>query len=59
MWSAVLGPDTPALGVRSDVNATLSQIAATLATLVGEDFRATSPKSAAPLADVVKKSERP
>ncbi len=59
VWSAVLGPDTPALGVRSDVNATLSQIAATLATLVGEDFRATSPKSAAPLADVVKKSERP
>ena len=59
VWSAVLGPDTPALGVRSNVNATLSQIAATLATLVGEDFRATSPKSAAPLADVVKKSERP
>ena len=59
VWSAVLGPDTPALGVRSDVNATLSQIAATLAVLVGEDFRATSPKSAAPLADVVKKSERP
>jgi phosphopentomutase len=59
VWSAVLGPDTPALGVRSDVNATLSQIAATLATLVGEDFRAASPKSAAPLADVVKKLERP
>ena len=59
VWSAVLGPDTPALGVRSDVNATLSQMAATLGTLVGEDFRATSPKSAAPLADVVKKSERP
>ncbi len=59
VWSAVLGPDTPALGLRSDVNATLSQIAATLAVLVGEDFRATSPKSAAPLADVVKKSERP
>lgn len=59
VWSAVLGPDTPALGVRSDVNATLSQIAATLAILVGEDFRATSPKSAAPLADVVKKLERP
>ena len=49
VWSAVLGPETPALGVRSEVNATLSQIAATLATLVGEDFRAASPKSAAPL----------
>lgn len=58
VWSAVLGPDTPALGVRSDVNVTLSQTAATLAVLVGEDFRAASPKSAVPLADVVKKSEK-
>ncbi len=53
VWSAVLGPETPALGVRSDVNVTLSQIAATLGTLVGEDFRAASPKSAASLPDVV------
>ncbi len=56
IWSAVLGPDTPAMGVRSDVSATLSQIAATLATLVGEDFRAASPKSAAPLPDVISAS---
>ncbi|TXT21764.1 MAG: hypothetical protein FD138_3982 [Planctomycetota bacterium] len=54
VWSAVLGPDTPALGVRSDVNGTLSQVAATLATLVGEDFRAASPKSAAPLPGIVR-----
>ena len=53
VWSAVLGPDTPALGVRSDLNTTLSQIAATLASLVGDDFRAASPKSAVPLAGVV------
>ncbi len=53
VWSAVLGPDTPALGIRSEVNATLSQIAATLATLVGEDFVKASPKSAKPLPDVV------
>jgi hypothetical protein len=59
VWSAVLGPDTPGLGVRSDVNATLSQVAATLATLVGEDFRATSSKSAPPLADVVKAAGKP
>ena len=54
VWTAVLGPDTPALGVRSDVNATLSQVAATLATLVGEDFRAASPKSATALPLIVR-----
>jgi hypothetical protein len=54
VWTAVLGPDTPALGVRSDVNATLSQVAATLATLIGEDFRAVSPKSAAALPGIVR-----
>ena len=54
VWTAVLGPNTPALGVRSDVNATLSQIAASLATLIGEDFRAVSPKSAATLPGIVR-----
>ena len=54
IWSAVIGPDTPPLGVRSDIETSLSQIAATLATLVGEDFNAASPKSAKPLPDVVK-----
>ena len=54
VWTAVLGPDTPALGVRSDVNVTLSQVAATLGTLVGEDFRAASPKSAASLPGIVR-----
>ena len=49
IWSAILGPDTPPLGVRSDVETSLSQIAATLATAVGEDFNAASPKSALPL----------
>lgn len=52
VWSVVMGPDTPALGVRSDVETSLSQIAATLATLVGEDFNAASPKSARPLPDI-------
>ncbi len=54
VWTAVLGPDTPALGVRSDVNATLSQVAATLSTLVGEDFRAASPMSAPALPLIVR-----
>ncbi len=54
IWSAILGPDTPPLGVRSDVETSLSQIAATLATAVGEDFNAASPKSALPLPGALK-----
>lgn len=49
VWSAAMGPKIPALGVRSEVNVTLAQIAATLAVVVGEDFQAHSPKSADPL----------
>jgi phosphopentomutase/2,3-bisphosphoglycerate-independent phosphoglycerate mutase family metalloenzyme len=54
IWSAVIGPDTPPRGVRSDIETSLSQIAATLAALVGEDFNAASPKSAKPLPNIVK-----
>ena len=42
-WIAVLGPDVPSLGVRRDVNVTTSQIAATVASLVGEDFTSIAP----------------
>lgn len=49
IWIAVMGPDVPAKGVRQGVKATQSQVAATIAALVGEDFVAESPKSAAPL----------
>lgn len=49
LWIAVMGPDTPALGVREGVPTTQSQVAATIAALVGEDFRADSPKAAPPL----------
>ena len=49
IWAAVLGPDTPALGERENTPVTQSQVAATVAALVGEDFLAASPKSAAPL----------
>src|SRR3954447_12568742 len=39
IWMAFLGPDTPALGERSNVPAVKqNQIAATLAALLGEDF---------------------
>jgi hypothetical protein len=54
IWMAVMGPSTPALGVREGVEATQSQLAATVAALLGEDFRAASPKAAPPLPDVVR-----
>ncbi len=56
MWAAVLGPDTKALGVRENVETTQSQIAATIAALLGEDFQAASPKAAPPLPGVVPRS---
>jgi Type I phosphodiesterase / nucleotide pyrophosphatase len=54
IWMAVMGPGTPALGVREGVQATQSQLAATVATLLGlgEDFRKAQPKAAPPLADL-------
>jgi len=55
IWIAVLGPDTPALGVRENLETTQSQVAATVAHLLGEDFCAASPKAAPPLAGVRKK----
>ncbi len=51
IWLAVMGPDTEALGVRTSAPATLSQLAATVAALVGEDFTVSSPDVAAPLPD--------
>jgi hypothetical protein len=52
-WIAIIGPDTPALGVRRDVSVTQSQIAATLAAAVGEDFTKTSEKVAPALPGAV------
>ena len=52
-WMAFLGPDTPPLGERERSNpVTESQIAATVAALLGEDYRAAVPKAGAPIADV-------
>lgn len=48
MWMAFLGPDTPALGERTNCDrVTQSQIAATLAALLGEDYHGAVPKSGA------------
>lgn len=48
-WIAALGQAVPPLGVRKDVTVTTSQLAATIAAVVGEDFRAAMPKAAPPL----------
>jgi hypothetical protein len=52
IWMAVMGAGVPPLGVRAGVDVTQSQLAATVAALLGEDFRAASPKAASPLPDL-------
>jgi hypothetical protein len=55
-WMAFLGPDTPPLGERKQAQpVTESQIAATLAALLGEDYRAAFPKAGVPIQDVIGK----
>lgn len=48
-WIALLGPGVPPSGIRRDVDVTTAQVAATIAALVGEDFRAAVPAAAPPL----------
>jgi len=54
IWLAVIGPDTPPLGERTHIAPiTQSQIAATIAALLGQDFRRASPRAAAPVSGIV------
>lgn len=54
IWMAFLGPDTAPLGERSHIAAvTQSQIAATLAALLGENYNADVAKAGQPIADVL------
>jgi len=54
LWMAVLGPDTPALGERSNVPVVRqSQIAATVAALVGENYAGAFPQVAPPVTEVL------
>lgn len=54
IWLGVLGPDTAPLGERSGgALVTQSQVASTVAALVGEDFRSAIPRVAPPLAEVL------
>lgn len=48
-WIAAIGPQVPPRGVRQQVTVTTAQLAATIAAVVGEDFRAAFPKAAPPL----------
>jgi hypothetical protein len=49
IWMAAMGPGIAPLGVRSGVKVTQSQIAATIAMLLGEDYNGAQPKAAKPL----------
>jgi hypothetical protein len=46
-WMAMMGPGVAPLGVRHGVSVTTSQIAATIASLAGEDFKQANPQAAA------------
>ena len=50
IWIGMIGPDIPALGERSNCSPIIqAQIAATIAALVGKDFRQAYPQAAPPL----------
>lgn len=54
IWIGVIGPDTPALGERHDVApVSQAQIAATIAALVGQDYRAFRPQAAPSLLEAL------
>lgn len=53
-WFAVMGPDTLPLGERTNTAPlTEGQLAATVAALLGEDYRAAFPQVAEPVADIL------
>jgi hypothetical protein len=56
IWTAAIGPDTEPLGERENTPlATQGQIAASIASFLGEDFNVAMPKAAPPLPDLIKK----
>jgi hypothetical protein len=48
-WMAIMGPGVAALGVRKSIDVTTSQIAATMAMLVGEKFEGATRPAAPPI----------
>ncbi|MGI8742507.1 MAG: alkaline phosphatase family protein [Bryobacteraceae bacterium] len=58
IWIAFLGPDTPALGERSNISpVTQSQIAATLAAFLGEDYPTAVEKAGKPIFEALPRIE--
>jgi hypothetical protein len=56
IWMGFMGPDTAALGERSQIQAvTQNEIAATLAAFLGEDYKAQVPKAGQAIATVTRK----
>jgi len=54
IWIAILGPDTPPLGERTNTSqVSQNQIAATLSALLGQDYRAAVPKAGPPIGDAL------
>ncbi len=49
IWMAVMAPGVAPMGLRSGTNVTQSQVAATVAMLLGEDYNTAQPKAAPPL----------
>ncbi|HCT58295.1 MAG TPA: AP protein [Gemmatimonas aurantiaca] len=49
IWSAVIGPDTPARGVRIGTTTEQAQMASTIAALLGRNWRGAEPRAAMPL----------
>jgi len=59
IWIAVIGPDTPPLGERTNCGpVTQSQIASTVSAVLGEDFHAAFPHTAGPIADAIKSGDK-
>ena len=55
IWMGFLGPDTPPLGERAQIETvTQSQFAATLAAFLGEDYCAAVAQAGNPIADVLR-----
>jgi hypothetical protein len=58
MWMAFLGPDTPPLGERINCDRVIqSQIAATLAALLGEDYHGAVPDSGPVIKPILRSAE--
>jgi hypothetical protein len=49
IWMAAMGPGVRPMGIRGNISVTQSQVAATVAALLGEDYQAAQPKAAPPL----------